>query len=135
MARCRVVGLWQGLTALLCRRFVRGLPVSSASLPEELLAAVVAEPVPGAVQYILHTKVWGCVWDSVTRAVCGTPSMSTSPGLCMGPHPCAPGSVCDPSLSPWVYRTLFPSLGYVRPHPRGFCKSLSPGVHVAPSLS
>ncbi|XP_030367909.1 diphosphomevalonate decarboxylase [Strigops habroptila] len=37
-------------------QFVRGLPVSAASLPEELLAAVVAEPVPGAVQYILHTK-------------------------------------------------------------------------------
>ncbi|KAM6195148.1 diphosphomevalonate decarboxylase [Sarcoramphus papa] len=37
-------------------QFVRGLPVSSASLPEELLAAVVMEPVPGAVRYILHTK-------------------------------------------------------------------------------
>lgn len=50
-----------GLSARLCRRFVRGLPVGSASLPEELLAAVVMEPVPGAVRYILHTKVrgWG----------------------------------------------------------------------------
>ncbi|XP_064315824.1 diphosphomevalonate decarboxylase [Phalacrocorax carbo] len=37
-------------------QFVRGLPVGSASLPEELLAAVVTEPVPGAVRYILHTK-------------------------------------------------------------------------------
>ncbi|XP_050760259.1 diphosphomevalonate decarboxylase [Gymnogyps californianus] len=37
-------------------QFVRGLPVGSASLPEELLAAVVMEPVPGAVRYILHTK-------------------------------------------------------------------------------
>ncbi|KAM6057744.1 diphosphomevalonate decarboxylase [Chlamydotis macqueenii] len=37
-------------------QFVRGLPVGSAPLPEELLAAVVTEPVPGAVRYILHTK-------------------------------------------------------------------------------
>ncbi|KAM6117958.1 diphosphomevalonate decarboxylase [Pterocles gutturalis] len=37
-------------------QFVRGLPVGSASLPEELLAAVVTEPVPGAVRYILHTQ-------------------------------------------------------------------------------
>ncbi|NXS92182.1 MVD1 decarboxylase, partial [Jacana jacana] len=37
-------------------QFVRGLPVDSASLPEELVTAVVTEPVPGAVQYILHTK-------------------------------------------------------------------------------
>ncbi|NWQ90997.1 MVD1 decarboxylase, partial [Burhinus bistriatus] len=37
-------------------QFVRGLPVGSASLPEELVAAVVTEPVPGAVRYILHTK-------------------------------------------------------------------------------
>ncbi|NWX46102.1 MVD1 decarboxylase, partial [Steatornis caripensis] len=37
-------------------QFVRGLPVGSASLPEELLTAVVTEPVPGAVRYILHTK-------------------------------------------------------------------------------
>ncbi|NWQ82546.1 MVD1 decarboxylase, partial [Columbina picui] len=37
-------------------QFVRGLPVGSASLPEELLAAVVTEPVPGAIRYILHTQ-------------------------------------------------------------------------------
>ncbi|NXG78524.1 MVD1 decarboxylase, partial [Baryphthengus martii] len=37
-------------------RFVRGLPVGSAALPEELLAAVVTEPVPGGVRYILHTQ-------------------------------------------------------------------------------
>ncbi|NXW90336.1 MVD1 decarboxylase, partial [Alopecoenas beccarii] len=37
-------------------QFVRGLPVGSASLPEELLAAVVMEPVPGAIRYILHTQ-------------------------------------------------------------------------------
>ncbi|XP_075367189.1 diphosphomevalonate decarboxylase [Mycteria americana] len=37
-------------------QFVRGLPVGSASLPQELLAAVVPEPVPGAIRYILHTK-------------------------------------------------------------------------------
>ncbi|NXM09504.1 MVD1 decarboxylase, partial [Tyrannus savana] len=37
-------------------QFVRGLPVGSAVLPQELVAAVVTEPVPGAVQYILHTK-------------------------------------------------------------------------------
>ncbi|NXI34065.1 MVD1 decarboxylase, partial [Galbula dea] len=37
-------------------QFVRGLPISSASLPEELLTAVMTEPVPGAVCYILHTK-------------------------------------------------------------------------------
>ncbi|XP_064884883.1 diphosphomevalonate decarboxylase [Columba livia] len=36
--------------------FLRGLPVGSASLPEELLAAVVTEPVPGAIRYILHTQ-------------------------------------------------------------------------------
>lgn len=48
-----------GLSARSCHRFVRGLPVGAAALPEELLAAVVTEPVPGAVQYILHTKVRG----------------------------------------------------------------------------
>ncbi|NWI97774.1 MVD1 decarboxylase, partial [Pitta sordida] len=37
-------------------QFVRGLPVGSAVPPQELLSAVVTEPVPGAVQYILHTK-------------------------------------------------------------------------------
>ncbi|XP_072790604.1 diphosphomevalonate decarboxylase isoform X2 [Taeniopygia guttata] len=37
-------------------QFVRGLPVGSAALPQELLAAVLAEPLPGAVRYILHTK-------------------------------------------------------------------------------
>ncbi|KAI1235613.1 Diphosphomevalonate decarboxylase [Lamprotornis superbus] len=37
-------------------QFVRGLPVGSAALSQELVAAVVTEPVPGAVQYILHTK-------------------------------------------------------------------------------
>ncbi|NWQ62442.1 MVD1 decarboxylase, partial [Neopipo cinnamomea] len=37
-------------------QFVRGLPVGSAALPQELVAAVVTEPVPGAIQYILHTK-------------------------------------------------------------------------------
>ncbi|NXL37423.1 MVD1 decarboxylase, partial [Glaucidium brasilianum] len=37
-------------------QFVRGLPVGSASLPEELVAAVVPEAVPGAVRYILHTQ-------------------------------------------------------------------------------
>ncbi|NXK33670.1 MVD1 decarboxylase, partial [Piprites chloris] len=37
-------------------QFIRGLPVSSAALPQELVAAVVTEPVPGAIQYILHTK-------------------------------------------------------------------------------
>ncbi|NXA07512.1 MVD1 decarboxylase, partial [Sapayoa aenigma] len=37
-------------------QFVRGLPVGSAVLPQELVAAVVTEPVPGAVQYVLHTK-------------------------------------------------------------------------------
>ncbi|NWH43876.1 MVD1 decarboxylase, partial [Fregata magnificens] len=37
-------------------QFVRGLPVGSTSLPEELLTAVVTEPVPGAIRYILHTK-------------------------------------------------------------------------------
>ncbi|XP_065704401.1 diphosphomevalonate decarboxylase [Patagioenas fasciata] len=37
-------------------QFLRGLPVGSASLSEELLAAVVTEPVPGAVRYILHTQ-------------------------------------------------------------------------------
>ncbi|XP_059680963.1 LOW QUALITY PROTEIN: diphosphomevalonate decarboxylase [Gavia stellata] len=45
-----------GTTHRSCHRFVRGLPVESASLPEELLTAVVTEPVPGAVRYILHTK-------------------------------------------------------------------------------
>ncbi|NXS58820.1 MVD1 decarboxylase, partial [Brachypteracias leptosomus] len=37
-------------------QFVRGLPVGSATLPEELLEAVVPEPLPGAVRYILHTQ-------------------------------------------------------------------------------
>lgn len=40
-----------------CRRFLRGLPVAPVALPEELAAAVVAEPVPGAVRYVLHTQV------------------------------------------------------------------------------
>lgn len=48
-----------GTESSLCHRFVRGLPVGSAVLSEEVVAAVVAEPVPGAVQYILHTKVRG----------------------------------------------------------------------------
>lgn len=33
--------------------------MGSAVLSQELVAAVVTEPVPGAVQYILHTKVRG----------------------------------------------------------------------------
>ncbi|XP_062442370.1 diphosphomevalonate decarboxylase isoform X2 [Rhea pennata] len=37
-------------------QFLQGLPVGSASPAEELLSAVVSEPVPGAVRYILHTK-------------------------------------------------------------------------------
>ncbi|NWI55866.1 MVD1 decarboxylase, partial [Calyptomena viridis] len=37
-------------------QFIRGLPVGSAVLPQELVGAVVTEPMPGAVQYILHTK-------------------------------------------------------------------------------
>ncbi|NXY04307.1 MVD1 decarboxylase, partial [Pteruthius melanotis] len=37
-------------------QFVRGLPVGSAALSQELVAAVVTEPLPGAVRYILHTK-------------------------------------------------------------------------------
>ncbi|NXY26327.1 MVD1 decarboxylase, partial [Atrichornis clamosus] len=37
-------------------QFVRGLPVGSAVLSQELLAAVLTEPVPDAVQYILHTQ-------------------------------------------------------------------------------
>lgn len=60
----------QGVTHLLCHRFVRGLPMGSAVLSQELVAAVVTEPVPGAVQYILHTKVrgWGdtSLWGGLT---------------------------------------------------------------------
>ncbi|XP_068812452.1 diphosphomevalonate decarboxylase [Struthio camelus] len=37
-------------------QFLQGLPVGSASPAEELLTAVVQEPVPGALRYILHTK-------------------------------------------------------------------------------
>ncbi|KAM9374115.1 diphosphomevalonate decarboxylase [Phaethornis superciliosus] len=37
-------------------QFIQGLPVGSATLPEELVATVVREPVPGAIRYILHTK-------------------------------------------------------------------------------
>ncbi|XP_032051476.1 diphosphomevalonate decarboxylase [Aythya fuligula] len=37
-------------------QFLRGLPVAPVALPEELVAAVVAEPVPGAVRYVLHTQ-------------------------------------------------------------------------------
>ncbi|NWU94876.1 MVD1 decarboxylase, partial [Upupa epops] len=37
-------------------QFLRGLPIGSASLPEELLTAVVTETLPGAIQYVLHTK-------------------------------------------------------------------------------
>lgn len=48
-----------GTERWLCHRFVRGLPVGSAALSPELVGAVVTEPVPGAVQYILHTKVRG----------------------------------------------------------------------------
>ncbi|KAM9122543.1 diphosphomevalonate decarboxylase [Pangshura tecta] len=37
-------------------QFLKGLPARPASLSEELLSAVVLEPVPGAIQYILLTK-------------------------------------------------------------------------------
>lgn len=43
----------------LCCRFLRGRPVGTAVLPEELVSAVVVDPVPGAIRYVLHTKVWG----------------------------------------------------------------------------
>lgn len=55
--------------------------MGSASLPEELLAAVVTEPVPGAIRYILHTQVgelWGDVWQGGPISV---------PRGCVGPHP------------------------------------------------
>ncbi|XP_032620149.1 diphosphomevalonate decarboxylase [Chelonoidis abingdonii] len=37
-------------------QFLKGLPARRASLSEELLSAVVLEPVPGAIRYILLTK-------------------------------------------------------------------------------
>lgn len=37
-------------------QFLKGLPARPASLSEELLSAVVLEPVPGAIRYILLTK-------------------------------------------------------------------------------
>ncbi|KAM8799173.1 diphosphomevalonate decarboxylase [Eudromia elegans] len=37
-------------------RFLQGLPVGPASLPPELLSAVLLEPLPGAVRSILHTQ-------------------------------------------------------------------------------
>ncbi|XP_015277272.1 PREDICTED: diphosphomevalonate decarboxylase [Gekko japonicus] len=37
--------------------FLKGLPVQGASLSDELLTAVVRDPVPGVIQYLLHTKV------------------------------------------------------------------------------
>ncbi|XP_060110263.1 diphosphomevalonate decarboxylase [Heteronotia binoei] len=37
-------------------QFLKGLPVEGASLSEELLSAVVRAPVPGVIQYLLHTK-------------------------------------------------------------------------------
>ncbi|XP_042741845.1 diphosphomevalonate decarboxylase isoform X2 [Lagopus leucura] len=37
-------------------QFLRGQPVGTAVLPEELVSAVVVDPVPGAIRYILHTK-------------------------------------------------------------------------------
>ncbi|NXJ05710.1 MVD1 decarboxylase, partial [Odontophorus gujanensis] len=40
-------------------QFLRGRPVGTAVLPEELVSAVVVDPAPGAIHYILHTKVWG----------------------------------------------------------------------------
>lgn len=116
----------QGLNAWLCQRFVWGLPVSSASLLEELLAAVVAEPVLGAVRYILHTKVqgWGersvgqgnpydhhqgYVWDSIPFHIPRRDVQDPVP---------IPRVVHEtPSLSLRVYRILSQSLGaYVRPY-------------------
>lgn len=37
-------------------QFLRGRPVGTAVLPEELVSAVVVDPVPGAIRYVLHTK-------------------------------------------------------------------------------
>ncbi|KAL8195072.1 UNVERIFIED_CONTAM: hypothetical protein K2H54_046308 [Gekko kuhli] len=37
-------------------QFLKGLPVQGASLSDELLTAVVRDPVPRVIQYLLHTK-------------------------------------------------------------------------------
>ncbi|XP_066493577.1 diphosphomevalonate decarboxylase [Tiliqua scincoides] len=37
-------------------QFLKGLPVKGATLPEEVLSAVVTDPVPGAIRYLLLTK-------------------------------------------------------------------------------
>ncbi|KAJ6657193.1 hypothetical protein lerEdw1_002782 [Lerista edwardsae] len=37
-------------------QFLKGLPVTGAALPEELLSAVVKDPAPGALRYMLLTK-------------------------------------------------------------------------------
>lgn len=60
-----------GLTHPLCPRFLQGLPVGPAVLSEELQSAVVLEPVPGAIRYILHTQV-GVGAVGMERAVQGT---------------------------------------------------------------
>lgn len=38
-------------------RFLKGLPVKAASPSEELLEEVVRDPIPGAIRYLLITKV------------------------------------------------------------------------------
>nr|XP_060644247.1 diphosphomevalonate decarboxylase [Anolis sagrei ordinatus] len=46
-----------GIPLLLCPfRFLKGLPVEAVTPPEELLSAVVKDPAPGAIQYLLLTK-------------------------------------------------------------------------------
>lgn len=69
--------------------------MGSAALSQELVAAVVTEPVPGAVQYILHTKVRGRGgWESVmggTRSLWGGSDPIPAPEGVVGPHSCPQG--------------------------------------------
>lgn len=65
--------------------------MAPVALPEELVAAVVAEPVPGAVRYVLHTQV-GAGWGEVGGA---------GPQPHYGDAPPVPSSSPDvPPLSP-----------------------------------
>lgn len=58
--------------------------MAPVALPEELVATVVAEPVPGAVRYVLHTQV-GAGWGEVGGAMTPTPLWGPPPGVLLVP--------------------------------------------------
>lgn len=53
-----------GIFFCLCR-FVKGIPVLSALLPDELIRAVAMEPTPKGISYIINTKVLDSDSDNI----------------------------------------------------------------------